>query len=156
MTQGYAAPYPVFDGDSADAVSGVFWISEGWVAELMAFDFRDTRVSPEPGRPSVTQAACVRRVLLKGFEPPEPENLPCGVIPDISGYRAEILADGPLVTDGCAWGLSACDNYRLLDIPGGYRLALNDPGAVGQVRVYMVAHPLREWPSRPSRLYFGE
>ncbi|MDR1079456.1 MAG: hypothetical protein LBQ79_00455 [Deltaproteobacteria bacterium] len=156
MAQGYVIPHAIFDETSVDVASEPFYISPGWMVELLAFNFANSPVQPDPLKPKLLQAACLRRIMYKAFEPPEVDVQPCGVLPDITKYQAEILAENWVMTDGCEWSLTACDNYRLLDIPGAYRFILNDAGAVGTVLIYMMAHPLSAWPSRPSRLYFGE
>jgi hypothetical protein len=156
MTQGYAAPYPIFDGLSCGVASKPFFISPGWMAEFLAFNFAQWRVRPSAACPLMEQQACLSRIIYKNFEPPEADVQPCGVLPDVTGYKPEILAETRLVTEGCPWSLSACRNYRMLDLPGAYRFILNDPAAAGNVLIYMLAHPLSGRPARPSRLYFGE
>jgi hypothetical protein len=156
MTQGYVIPFPVFDECSTDTCSCPFYVSRGWVAELIAFNFATYKIRCHPQRPLVRQAACLNRIIYCNFEPPEIDLQPCGVLPDITKYKPEILCETPLSTHGCEWSLSACHNYRLLDLPGAYRLILNDVTAVGIVSVYMLAHPASAMPARSSRLYFGE
>jgi hypothetical protein len=157
MSQGAAVPYPVFSENSSERASQVFYVNKGWHAEFLALNFASRLVRPDPQRPMVNQAACLYRVLYKEFVLPEPDKDQCGGgILDLTRYRPEILAEVPLITAGCPWSLSYCDNYRQLDIPGTYRFVLNDPEAAGVVSIYMMAHPLPAWSLRPSRLYYGE
>ncbi|MDR1314791.1 MAG: hypothetical protein LBQ12_14160 [Deltaproteobacteria bacterium] len=158
MAQGYVIPHPIFDSNSlpGEQASAPFCLTQGWMAEFIAVNFADHPVRPDLGKPTVYQAACLRKILYKNFEMPDTDGAPCGPLPDVAGRKAEILTEIPVIAGGCPWSISACDNYRLLDLPGVYRLVLNDPDAAGTVSVYMLAHPRSEWPSRPSRLYFGE
>jgi hypothetical protein len=140
-----------------DAVSRPFFVSPGWHAEFLALNFAARLVRPDPELPMVAQAACLYRILYKEFVLPDPERDACGGgFLDMARMQPEILAETPIITGGCPWSLSHCDNFRLLDVPGVYRLVLNDPEAAGTVSVYMTAHPLPPWSLRPSRLYYGE
>jgi hypothetical protein len=64
------------------------------------------------------------------------------------------MAEGPVVAGGCEWALSACETMKILDMPGLYRLVLNDPAASATVQIYLRYYPI-EYLSRDAALYFG-
>jgi hypothetical protein len=147
--------FTLFDDTSTSVSSKPFYVSQDWFVELIGFNFPSYKAQPDPDKPTVRVKACVHRILYKEFELPKFENELCGVLPDLTIYRPEILIEGPVVVNDCPWHISNCNNYALLDIPGCYRLILNSPTAVGLVSVHMIPHPKSAF-SRTSGLYFGE
>jgi hypothetical protein len=131
----------VFDARSRDTASDLFSLLPGWTGEILAFGFRLERVWPNPGGRSVLQAACLNQVLLTSPPPTVVPDGGCGVTTVFPRRHDEVLAEGPVVHDGCAVGVSACDTRVWLWWPGIYRLVLNDPAALGQVQVFVQSYP---------------
>jgi hypothetical protein len=152
MTGG-GVPEPLFDTTSLSVESDVFCITPGWFGLFSAFGFKSVKVQLEPGKPKGRQAACLSQVLTRTVI--VPEELPCGVVREVgSDRRVEIIAEGPVTANGCMWSLSACETMKILDVPGLYRLTLNDKAATATVQVYVRYYPLDRL-SRDPALYFG-
>jgi hypothetical protein len=149
-----SVPAALFGPESFTAESDLFYVTPGWFAVLSAFGFLPVPVPVDPDRPRVIQRACLYQVQVKAVPDPAPEDLPCGVFLPAPGVRIEVADEGPVVTGGCPWELSACDTARILDLPGIYRLVLNDPAAAGTVRIYMTFYTL-DLQSRNPALHFG-
>jgi hypothetical protein len=147
--------FTLFDEHSTSEISKPFYVSQDWYVELIGFNFPSYKTQPDPDKAKVRALACVHRILFKEFQFPEFENEVCGVIPDLSIFKPEILIEGPIVVNDCPWHISNCNNFALLDIPGCYRLVLNTPSVVGLVSVHMIPHPKLAF-ARTSGLYFGE
>ena len=155
--RGNGAPFALFDEQSASVFSPAFYVAPGKAALFQAFGFETVSREVEPGRAWARPQVCLRQIL---YQAPD-------VLPDLwlvdqvlgvyrEGLKGLVMAEGQVITHGCAWTLSACDTIALLDIPGSYRLELNDPGSVGQARVYMRALAPEAVPRRSARLYWGE
>jgi hypothetical protein len=143
----------LFDGSSASGESPLFYVTSGWFGVLTGFGFEPAPVAVASDLPKTMQRACVKLVHLD-FEIGR-DFAPCGTLPDVPKALLAGLLEAPAVSRGRAWQLSACDTIALIDVPGIYRLALNDQAAVGAVTVHlkaMTADAMR----RPSGLYFGE
>jgi hypothetical protein len=155
MTRGEGAPYPLFDERSVSQHSLPFRVLPGWLAEFQAFGFTAEPRRIEPDQAYTRPAACLWRVLYKAAPLPDYPEYLCGPgIMDLSQHQAEVLDEGAIEVNGCQWSLTACRNLALLDLPGNYRLVLNDPAEAGQVRIYMRAYPKTDF-NRNSALYFG-
>lgn len=150
-----SAPFPLFHESSSQLLSPAFYVAPGDVMLFQAFDFEDTPRAVDPDEGQVIPAACLRQILLQS--PGDLKELlsvgGTGVFN--SSLRGAGLAEGPVISEDCPWELSACQTVALLDIPGVWRLELNDPASLGQARVYVRALEAG-FIRRPSRLYFGE
>lgn len=143
----------LFDGESLTPESDIFYIISGWFGIFTAYGFLDSRVPVDPSLPYVRQQACLNQVHIGSTV--YPQEYPCGVVRPVGhGVSLEIAAEGPVITDNCPWHLSACQTVGLLDVPGAYRMVLNDPAAAGVVQIYLKAYPLSNL-SRNSALFFG-
>ena len=143
----------LFDESSSSLESAPFYVRTGWFGLLTAFGFQGRKVAVAPGKPKVRPMACVR--MIRADYDIDRREAPCGVIRDIPEPFLVSEREGGVATRGRTWSLSACDTVALIDIPGVYRLVLNDPASLGMVAIYlsaMLAHQM----GRPSALYFGE
>ncbi|MDR1872026.1 MAG: hypothetical protein LBS60_08965 [Deltaproteobacteria bacterium] len=153
MTEAVATSLVLFDDKSLEQSSELFYITSGWFGVLSAYGFLDISVPIDPDLPWTKQRACLNQVELGNVI--IPEDRPCGVINKAgSNSYVEIIAEGPLALHGCPWHLSACHNKAILDIPGTYRLILNDPVAAGSVQIYLKVYPLNSL-SKNSALSIG-
>jgi hypothetical protein len=153
--------YSLFDEHSISVQSPWFHLFPGNVVQFIAsnfmYDVLDHSVTP-PKRKGCRQEASVHQLILNGESLAQITTNVCGCQPQLTS-NIGIIDDIELATLGADclpddWTLTSCNNMRLLDIPGVYRLELNDPDMLGVARVYM-----RELPedklNRPSALYFG-
>jgi hypothetical protein len=147
--------YHIFDERSVSQESAPFRLLPGHVAEIMAFGFTSQPFRRDPDEAFMQQEACIHRVYYTETE--LPEYCPCtGLsLPKIADYRGKILIEGHISNKGCFWSLNYCNNLVLIDIPGVYRLILNDPNAPGNVHIYLRSYSKSELP-RNSALFIGE
>lgn len=142
----------MFDEKSVSAESPLFYVVPGWFGILTGFGFTSGTVAVDDDLPKTAQKACVKLVSLD-YELGKLET-PCGVFPEIPKAVLLGIREAPAVSGGRAWSLSACDTIALIDVPGTYRLTLNDQAAVGTVTVTLRAMTADSF-SRQSALYFG-
>jgi hypothetical protein len=138
---GIQAPTALYDDKSFYAESPLFYLSPGYVGVFKAFGFQPGLVLVDPAKPKTTQRACLKQVYWQLAK--HEFDRPCGVFPtgpEVSQVGGAYLEE-TVMTDGCPWEISACDNHRALDSPGLYRFVLNDPAAVGNVFVLFYAYP---------------
>jgi hypothetical protein len=137
---GSQAIISIFDSSSKSEQSDIFQLLPGWIAEIKSFGFQTTWVKSDPDTSKHLQAACLYQVMLKDTPL---INIPdgCGMTVIIPKKNEDILAEGPVVVDGCQVHVSACDTQTFITWPGLYRFVLNDPGALGNVQVYLLAYP---------------
>lgn len=145
--------WALFDRRSTSQESPYIYVPEEYVAEFTSFGFQHKMVSD----PRCPQTAELCAVITS-----EPENLLtnsgggiCGQVLINPNAHFTVIDEFPITAPNCEdWFLDSCSNIKLLDIPGCYRLVLNEPEAVGVVRVYLKFW-LKEHMTRNSRLYFG-
>ena len=139
--RGNGAPFPLFDEQSASVLSPAFHVAPGKAALFQAFDFSAARRQVEEDQPRVAPLVCLRQILYRA--PDLAEVMDHWLEEAIGIYMAKVkglvMAEGPVIRDGREWTLSACNTLAVWDLPGSYRLELNDPASVGQVRVYLRA-----------------
>lgn len=147
-------PVPLYDEHSVAIESAFFYLNPGEVAIIQAFGFMDYKERPDTTTTLQAQQACLEMLLFKeGVLPPRQE---CGgAALDFNEYAGNLLAKEQVMSGGCAWTISKCDNIKLLDVPGSYRFIMNDSTAVGNARVFV--RILSEVAfQRNSKLYMGE
>ena len=132
--------FSAFGPDSKEIQSSLFTLLPGWEAVALGFGFKGELTELEAGKPKAFQAACLNQVLLKGSGLTVRQE-GCGLVAEIPAHVTEILAEGPVIIDGCPVRVSACDNRVGLPVPGIYRFVLNDPEAVGNVQLFVQAFP---------------
>lgn len=152
MARGDAAPYVLFGENSQCIYSPAFVVYPGEVLKFIAYGFSKYRIAQDPEKPKLLQVACLESLVYAGED--TFDNCPAANgIWEIDPGR---LIESELVyINDCAWSLSTCNNLAFLDIPGTYRLLLNDPGAVGFVRVYLWRYKLSvlNW---AGRVFWGK
>lgn len=134
----------LFDEKSKEEYSPYFAVPTNGLVVIQAFGFvgeTEGQVTVEVDGVVYTttqkfeQGACVHMALF--MDPGLPPTEPCqGGIIDLSKYAGVLKIEEIVMKDDCPWQITACNNIVLLDLPGQYRLKLNDPAAVGIVRVY--------------------
>lgn len=145
---------PLFTEYSASTTSQPFHINAGEVAIIQAYGFTEFTVDKPEGAPKTTQKACIDKLLWESG--PLPSYVECGE-PLLSGRSggSEIVGEEQVYTERCAWTMDACHNIGILNIPGSYRMELNDTGALGIVRIYYMIVSVGAFPWN-SKLFFGE
>lgn len=145
MAIGNAIYVPLFTETSVDVNSPFFTVAPGEIALLQAFGFADYKDRVDNTEQQVPQEACLEMLLFKeGALPPQKGSCP---VRDLDKYRTLLLAQETMMRDGCYYALSKQNNIMLINIPGSYRLVLNDGTAVGTARVYlrMLSHEEFPW-----------
>lgn len=143
---------PLFNDKSTDTISPAFTVGIGQVAILQAYGFLDTNQSLDPDEyiPQ-KQVACVQKLFYENG--PLPQGVACGgIIP--TGVSA---SSGYDYVKSCkvGWEMSSCNNVAMINVPGTYRLELNDQTALGTVSIYYTIVTAGAFPWN-SNLFFGE
>lgn len=129
----------LFSPTSKGQESNIFIIDPGQVVVLRAYGF-DCFKASSPGQLKVPQVACLMSLLLED-EPAELLSGGCGVhLLDITKSRIKVLETENMRINGCGVTMSKDNNTLLLDIPGVYQFFMDDPYAVGNVRIYYNAY----------------
>jgi hypothetical protein len=144
---------PLFDTDNMRSESEIFQLFPGWIAILSIHGFPDIPVPGAPGEFYALPGICLHRILLSSL-PEELADNPCGVVA-FSKPEIVIIADDEVTTDGCPWRMDACDNLRLLAVPGVYYFVLSDPALAGQVQAYVKFYHSNELPGFGLWPFFG-
>lgn len=141
----------LFDHASTSQESRVFAVFPGRAVVLSGFGFSKKQNVVAEGKPIQSQKAIIMKLSFDGSV--FPEGCTCeGELPDLSGIvRYQYVED---VTSCGLWHLSACQNLRILSVPGTYRLRLNDPGAIGNVTVILNEYLNSELGYQPPNMYF--
>ena len=155
--KGLFEPVSIFDSNSVTPESAPFYLYPNFVMAFYAYGFASELIQLSESGSFGTQAACLSSILWKDNPLPtlSPNSPPPPVL-DLQKYIGQILAEQEIITNGCPWQLSACNNIAMLDLSGSYRLVLNDPAAVTIAHVYYRVFPKEELLPRNSRLYLGE
>jgi len=155
--KGLVEPVPIFNSKSVTPESTPFYLYPNYVMAFYAYGFASESIQLSESGIFGTQAACLNSILWKDNPLPVPNpNAPPTPVLDLQKYVGQILAEQEIITNGCPWQLSACNNIALLDLSGSYRLVLNDSAAVTIAHVYYRVFPKEEMLPRNSRLYLGE
>ena len=142
---------------STTTESKYFRVFPGEIAYIQAFGFNDFKALESEDETRVIESACMEMVLFKEEPLPAPANN-CGCasgVVDITTHKGEILAREQLRSGGCTVSLDLCNNILLWNVPGVYRLVLNDPTAPGRVRIYMQIFSKDEFPWNYAPIYIG-
>jgi hypothetical protein len=154
MSEAVNSLLTLFDGTSMVPESDIFFMTPGWFGVFTAFGFPDTELPADPGAFHELPRACLNQVHLGEIK--VQEELPCGVYRPAGGDSlVGIMAEGPVMTGGCPWALSACQTVGVLDVPGFYRLILSHPATAGQVQIYLKAYPVQYMTHKPALLFGG-
>lgn len=146
-----ASPRVLMDELYQDIYSDIFTVMPGQIVIVRGFGF----VEHTSERPIIDQHACLHMMLFKDVKLPEFNGCSMPLF-KLEDYPGVLLVEDEIRTfGGCTWKLSKCHNVILIDIPGSYRFVLNDPNAVGYVRIYANEFTHNEFP-RYSNLFVGE
>lgn len=148
-----AGRYQLFNEDSVTVHSPIFTITPDTTAVIHAYGFKmyvDEDITLQPKR---RQQAILQQVVLDVGEYPE-ETFYCG-----TNDLSSLYPEGMLYEDvtGCgAVCITSCTNRRMLDIPGTYRLELNDDSYVGDVKIFLDIYYKDDTKVPPHATYLGE
>lgn len=125
----------LFDENSKNVSSNIFSVLPGELAIFRAFGFLDKKDKPDNSVSDSPQSACLDMLLLTEDATIAIET--CGNnLLDWSSNIGRVLASEQVRIGGCPVGLDKCTNLLFWQVPGAYRLLLNDPTAIGIVRIY--------------------
>lgn len=119
--------------------SSVFTLTPGKVALLFATGFERYKVRTDSAEARSPQSACLHRLIFECERVPVGALAPCSVCDYLFNFTRTVCnyTDGPVWTGDCVWSLRACDNTKLIGLPGVYYLHLNDETAVGTAQVWI-------------------
>lgn len=150
MFPGFHSPLTLFDKNSKSVDSMYFYVPVDLTAQLLSFGFTD-RTADDDRKPQKAE------VFVAITDEPEQSrsHQQCGDSFFQNGRQPIIIDESPIMSPNCeCWNLSACYPIRLLDIPGTYKLVLNDSTALSVVHIYLKFWPKAQM-NHNSSLYFG-
>lgn len=139
--------------------SDAFAVSIGKAVALFAIGLEGERVKQHATEARDMQRICVSRVvydqsiMAQNVRFATNSFCDCGYLQGQGTYLEPV--EDLLRTKGCVWQLTMCDNFRLIGVPGIYRLHLNDITAIGKAQVYAEQYNLSEIAPNISSLFFG-
>lgn len=149
--------------DNQTLDSALFEVEEGKVVSLFAVGLELERVREDASVPKDMQRICVSKVVREYNATTKKR---CIEFPPRSFCACTFCFESTLVdwidlveeavagTEGC-WQLTPCSNFRLIGVPGIYRLHLNDTTAIGKAQVYAEQYDISAIPSQISTLFFS-
>lgn len=154
---------PLWDEDNRSLISMAVEVKPGMAVLLFATGLEHYKVRQDSKTAKTTQRICVSR-LLPEYHPVEAVTVKapamsmcdcgfvfrCDATMEIIGVAEEFIA-----SNGCVWQLTALNNFRILAIPGLYRLHLNDETAIGKAQVYAEQYNLQDLPQQVPALFFS-
>jgi hypothetical protein len=147
----------LYGPESSDLASPWFYVAAGWRGALRAFGFQPRPVFVQEGKPKASPMACLKMVWPTYYSDSDELRMehPCGVFRTVSAPVVASSREEYVYSHGCPWALSACNNFALIDVPGIYRLVLNDPSLLGIVDIRLSVLSAGQL-DRASGLFFGE
>lgn len=152
---------PLFDAGNATTQSAVFKVEVGKAIALFAVGLERYKVRQDSRTMQDLQRICVNRILQE-YNPESytmvevPGDLcDCRFVLMPSWGKAVTIVEETVTSDGCPWQLTSCNNFRIVVVPGLYRLHLNDDTAIGKVQVYAEEFDLANLPQQAAGLFFG-
>lgn len=145
----------LFDENTDQVYSPGFVVAPGVVAVIRAWGFTKAKKNPNPGEPKSNIAMAEIEQLYFG-EIGQPGMDQChGDISDLIPSIDIGTVFAETVTQGGLWSISACNNLVVISVPGAYRLVLNDPGHLGQVKINMVRYSKDDVGYLPNNIQLG-
>lgn len=153
---------PLWDAGNTTKESAVFKVEVGKAISLFAIGLEKYKVRQDSRTMQDLQRICVSRILQEANPDPVYQLVP--VSKDLCDCRfvfmpawgnAVTIVDETVTSDGCPWQLTSCNNFRIVVVPGLYRLHLNDDTAIGKVQVYAEEFDLADLPQQAAGLFFG-
>lgn len=148
---------PLWETDSTSDCSSVFTIKPGEVGILLATGFEKYRFrTEEGGEPYARQGACVHRYFAdnsslasSGINP----NAFCDYLFDPNTIALDNVWV-PIYKCGKSWFIHACDNLKIIGLPGMYQLCLNDSTAIGTAQVWFETMAADKVPAAMADYFF--
>lgn len=142
------------------AQSEYFVVLPGMAVSLFAVGLERCKVRENAQQVQDKQRICVSRVIRMYSEDTVRVKMPPTSICDCfvieATYMNEIKTVEDTVTSyGKPWQLTQCCNFRVIGVPGIYRLHLNDDTAIGKVQVYAEQHDVHHLPPQLAGLFFA-
>lgn len=147
-----ASPIPLLTEKSASLESAIFTVHPGNMAYIQAFGFSDFKERVDATELREEQIAQLDMLIFRETKKNMEEDGPCHI--ERYGASSEVIAREPMYLDGRCFFLSKCNNILLINIPGTYVFTLNDPAAVGHVRIFLRTISKDEFPW-PSNFMIG-
>lgn len=152
--------YPLWEEGNSTTQSASFSVASGKVVALFAVGLERYKVRESHSGVQDKQRLCVNRIISEYNEESVRVKLPptsaCDCFIFEASYMNEIaLTEEPVVSGGKPWQLTVCDNFRIIGVPGVYRLHLNDDTAIGKVQVYAEQYDIQELPPQIAGLFFS-
>lgn len=146
---------PLWEPSNISMDSSIFRVNAGQAVLLFATGFAAKRYRETVEEVDAPQMACVNRLLLTSANLSEHKtHKGCDYVFDATNIRPSQAEDEVVFVDGCGWSLTACNNLRLIGVPGYYRLHLNDATAVGTAQVYADIYDAHNLPAQLAGLFF--
>lgn len=149
--------YPLWGPGNLSMVSSLFVVHPGKCVLLTGANFAAYKSQDDSSKSfRVAQMACVERLLFD-YAPSILKNArscDCDWLFDITKVGASEANAAAVASGGCHWTLSACDNMRIVGLPGSYRLRLNDPTATGVVQVYAELYDASQIPVQLTGMFY--
>lgn len=152
---------PLWLPDNNTIHSAAFEVKEGMAVTLFAVGLEMFKMRESSQETQTEQCICVSRIL-RDYEAksvrkigPAMNICDCGFIFDATWLTEIELIEEVVTSGGCPWRLTQCDNFRILAVPGVYRLHLNDDTAIGKAQVYAEQYAIGNIPQQASSLFFG-
>lgn len=131
---------PLWPEDNHTVDSEIFHVRPGEAALLVAAGLLAHRVRASQEEFDEPQSACLSRLVSSdGTVVKRTVTSPCPQCTGVLEYSstAGSSIEVPVMVNGCRWTISACNNFRILAVPGAYRLHLNDETAIGKAQIYV-------------------
>lgn len=145
---------PLFTELSVKLDGTFFHVFPGEIAMIQAFGFMSQKSRADKSEQAVQQVACLEMLMFKEGFIERPNDTRCRIY-DLDQYRTELLAREVVRINGCPVRISKSNNLLLLNIPGSYCFHMDDPTALGQVRIYLRKFSKDEFPWN-SKFFIGE
>lgn len=145
---------PLFTEMSATLDGTFFHVFPGEVAMIQAFGFMCSKSRADQTERRVPQVACLEMLLFREGTVKLPSDNECQAY-DLNKYQTELLAREQMRINGCEVKIGKRNNILFLNIPGSYCFTMDDPTALGQVRMYLRKFTKDEFPWN-SKLFVGE
>lgn len=152
---------PLWQPENNTLHSDAFEVKEGMAVALFAVGLEQFKVRQNSKEMQDLQRVCVSRILRDYSEEstrkigPAMNMCDCGFIFDATWQTEIELVEEVITSGGVPWQLTQCDNFRILVMPGVYRLHLNDDTAIGKAQVYAEQYAIENIPQQASSLFFG-
>lgn len=146
--------------DNKTLHSSPFEVKEGTVVALFAVGLEQFKVRQDSQTMQDKQRICVSRIVrdytlgTAQKQGPVMNYCECNFVLNTSWLTEIELAEEIVTSGGCVWQLTQCSNFRIVGIPGLYRLHLNDDTVIGKAQVYAEQYDIQNIPMQMADLFF--